>query len=136
VLLVRALCILTRRGKGSLSMGFRIKNCGSRKWAIFLSISSCAKLLIADCMKSSSSVGNAGIVLIEMCLGAAFLVFLGKGWWRVAGILEWIVSFLGAFWLYTFIGYVAYVKFVAPRTLENTNTRLQDSERRDRNQRA
>jgi hypothetical protein len=69
-------------------------------------------------MKSSSSVGNAGIVLIEMCLGAAFLVFLGEGWWRVAGILEWIVSFLGAFWLYTFIGYVAYVKFVAPRTLK------------------
>lgn len=37
------------------------------------------------------------------------MVLLYSESWRVAGILEWIVSYLGAFWLLNFIGYVAYV---------------------------
>lgn len=50
---------------------------------------------------------NTFLVFSEVCLGAAFMVLLGKEWWRLAGILEWTVTILGAFWLYSFIGYVA-----------------------------
>jgi len=50
---------------------------------------------------------NAAVVSVEICLGAAFMVFLSNEWWRVAGILEWIVSFLGVPWLSTFVGFVA-----------------------------
>jgi len=47
------------------------------------------------------------IVWVEVCLGGAFMWLLWHEWYRVAGILEWIVSYLGVFWLASFIGYVA-----------------------------
>lgn len=47
------------------------------------------------------------IVWVEVCLGATFMVLLYNEWYRVAGILEWIISYLGVFWLFTFVGYVA-----------------------------
>jgi len=50
---------------------------------------------------------STGIVFAEVGLGAAFIVLLNKEWWRVAGILEWIVCFVGVFWLATFMGLIA-----------------------------
>jgi len=37
------------------------------------------------------------------------MILLGNEYWRVAGILEWIVCFIGAAWLGVFVGFLKYV---------------------------
>lgn len=34
------------------------------------------------------------------------MVFLFKGWMRTAGGLEWALTYVGSFWLVTFVGYL------------------------------
>ena len=56
---------------------------------------------------SSSCIVTTVIVWVELCLGAAFMVLLNIEYYRFAGVLEWIISYLGVAWLFTFVGYVA-----------------------------
>lgn len=46
-----------------------------------------------------------------MCItgtGIAFLVFLYTDYWHSAALMEWIVTYLGSFWIGTFAGYIRY----------------------------
>jgi hypothetical protein len=45
-------------------------------------------------------------VLIEICFGIAFTITLWTSRWRLAGIFEWIIAFLGAFYILAFVGFV------------------------------
>jgi len=47
------------------------------------------------------------VVFIEACIGTAFTVCLWTRNWRSAGILEWVVSFGGCFYIWAFIGFVS-----------------------------
>ena len=54
-----------------------------------------------------SCSANCAIVVIEICFGVAFSVTLWTDRWRLAGILEWVLAFLGTFYILTFVGFVA-----------------------------
>jgi len=41
-------------------------------------------------------------------MSIAFVTLMENSWWRTAGIIEWIVGFLGAFWIFTFVGILRY----------------------------
>ena len=47
------------------------------------------------------------MVVLEFGLAISFVALLWLEWYRVAGILEWIVTFLRGFWLRNFVGYVS-----------------------------
>ncbi len=50
---------------------------------------------------------SCSIVLVEICFGIAFAVMLWTGRWRLAGLFEWILAFLGTFYILAFVGFVA-----------------------------
>ncbi|KAF2195162.1 hypothetical protein K469DRAFT_698722 [Zopfia rhizophila CBS 207.26] len=50
---------------------------------------------------------SAITVFVDFCVGVAFYCFMSSGYWRVAGILEWIVAFTGAIYLWCFVGFVS-----------------------------
>lgn len=52
-------------------------------------------------------IGNA-IVLADLILVVGFIGAEWQGYLRVAGILEWVLTFLGGFYLLTFAGYLRY----------------------------
>lgn len=58
---------------------------------------------------------NNVLVLCVTGVGIAFLVLLYTDYYRRAGIMEWIITYLGAFWLATFAGYI---RCVMPNPLE------------------
>jgi len=45
-------------------------------------------------------------VVIDIAVGVAFTVLVYSSWMRTAGILEWALTYAGAFWLLTFAGYL------------------------------
>jgi len=47
------------------------------------------------------------VVTIEAILSISFVIMMCSGYWRVTGIIEWIISFLGAFYILAFVGFVA-----------------------------
>lgn len=53
-------------------------------------------------------VSNA-IVLADLILVSGFVGTAWQGYLRTAGILEWILTYFGGFYLLTFVGYLRYV---------------------------
>jgi len=45
-------------------------------------------------------------VVIDIAVGVAFTVLVYNSWMRTAGVLEWALTYAGAFWLLTFAGYL------------------------------
>jgi hypothetical protein len=43
---------------------------------------------------------------VDISVGIAFTVLLYQSWMRTAGVLEWAMTYVGAFWLLTFVGYL------------------------------
>lgn len=52
---------------------------------------------------------NTAIVAVSTILGIAFVVLLINGWFRTAGFFEWTVTYLGSFWLLSFVGFLRFV---------------------------
>lgn len=48
---------------------------------------------------------NTLLVVGQFFVGLGFVVFLYAGLFRTAGILEWTLTYLGALWLLSFVGY-------------------------------
>jgi len=46
-------------------------------------------------------------VFVDFCLGVAFYTFMRSKYWRIAGILEWIMAFTGTLYLWAFIGFMS-----------------------------
>ncbi|KAF2108316.1 Frag1/DRAM/Sfk1 [Lophiotrema nucula] len=46
-------------------------------------------------------------VALDVCLGATFYGVMQTEYWRVSGILEWIMAFTGSVYLWAFIGFVS-----------------------------
>ena len=44
--------------------------------------------------------------MFDFCIGVTFVTFLWMGYFKMAGFLEWTVTFVGAFYILTFIGFV------------------------------
>lgn len=48
---------------------------------------------------------NTLLVIGQFFVGLGFVFFLYSGLFRMAGILEWTLTYLGSFWLLSFVGY-------------------------------
>lgn len=62
-----------------------------------------------DCNTQSDycrCIVNSALVISMTALSVAFVALLYFGWWRTAGFLEWTITYLGVFWLLSFIGYL------------------------------
>lgn len=55
----------------------------------------------------SSCVASAAIVVLDFVLGVAFYTLMQLYFWRVSGVLEWVMAFTGAFYLWSFMGFVS-----------------------------
>lgn len=55
-------------------------------------------------LTQESCIFSTITVAIEVALGTTLLVLMYASYWRTAGILEWIITILGAFWIWTFMG--------------------------------
>lgn len=53
---------------------------------------------------------NNVLVVLITGVGIAFLVLLFTDYFKSAGLMEWTITYLGAFWLITFSGYIRYVQ--------------------------
>lgn len=49
--------------------------------------------------------------LVACMIGAtvSFVTLMYSGYYRAAGILEWILTYLGSFWMLSFIGFTKWV---------------------------
>lgn len=90
------------------------------------------------------------MVIIEFCLGIAFLILTAQSCWRAAGVIEWIMAFLGTGYMGLFAGFfIGYVRFCPCLTLHsllefffslslfqetpaNTNSSLQSASKKKR----
>ena len=54
------------------------------------------------------------MVFGQFVAGLGFVVFLYSGTFRFAGILEWTLTYLGALWLLSFVGYTRCVVLLDP----------------------
>ncbi|KAE9965437.1 hypothetical protein BLS_007658 [Venturia inaequalis] len=63
-------------------------------------------------------IANSAIVLAASGVSVTFWVMLRRENWQLAGTLEWIAAFLGAMWIFTFMGILRFpeVKYDAERT--------------------
>ncbi|KAI0451523.1 hypothetical protein F5B21DRAFT_486844 [Xylaria acuta] len=59
---------------------------GLRKWCIF----------------------NTFLVFCQFVVGISFLAFMYSGYYHVSGILEWCLTYMGSFWLLSFVGYTRF----------------------------
>ncbi|KAF2147233.1 uncharacterized protein K452DRAFT_282223 [Aplosporella prunicola CBS 121167] len=50
---------------------------------------------------------SATIVLTEVGLGTCFTGLMYSGYWRIAGIFEWTMAFVGSLYMLAFVGFVA-----------------------------
>ena len=48
---------------------------------------------------------NTLLVVVQLFIGLSFVVFMYSACFHTAGILEWTLTYLGAFWLLSFVGY-------------------------------
>jgi hypothetical protein len=48
---------------------------------------------------------NTFLVVSQISIGVTFIGFMYSGRYRVSGFLEWTLTYLGCFWLLSFIGY-------------------------------
>ncbi|KAI1119603.1 hypothetical protein F5Y14DRAFT_9070 [Nemania sp. NC0429] len=51
---------------------------------------------------------NTFLVLCQMSVGLSFVALLRAGHFHIAGILEWCLAYMGAFWLLSFVGYTRF----------------------------
>lgn len=65
-------------------------------------------------LTSKRCIANAAIVLAASGVSVTFWVMLRRENWQLAGTLEWIAAFLGAMWIFTFMGILRYVNGVSP----------------------
>ncbi|KAI2463751.1 Frag1/DRAM/Sfk1 [Annulohypoxylon bovei var. microspora] len=73
---------------------------GLRKWCIF----------------------NTFLVFCQFCCGLAFVALMDDGYFKFSGILEWCLTYLGSFWLASFVGYTMFREGYEPR-IENEEER-------------
>ncbi|KAI8960641.1 Frag1/DRAM/Sfk1 [Daldinia sp. FL1419] len=59
---------------------------GLRKWCIF----------------------NTALVACQFGCGLAFVILMYDGYFKSSGILEWCLTYLGSFWLFSFVGYTMF----------------------------
>lgn len=48
---------------------------------------------------------NTFLVLAQAGIGLAFVTLLWKGQYRICGFLEWTLTYIGSFWLGSFVGF-------------------------------
>ncbi|KAI1166560.1 hypothetical protein F5B18DRAFT_606251 [Nemania serpens] len=51
---------------------------------------------------------NVFLVLCQVSVGISFVALLRSGHFHIAGILEWCLTYLGSFWLLSFVGYTRF----------------------------
>ncbi|KAI1179708.1 hypothetical protein F4777DRAFT_396506 [Nemania sp. FL0916] len=51
---------------------------------------------------------NIVLVLCQFVVGTVFVILLRSGNFYIAGILEWCLTYMGSFWLLSFIGYTRF----------------------------
>ncbi|KAI1389093.1 Frag1/DRAM/Sfk1 [Hypoxylon trugodes] len=73
---------------------------GLRKWCIF----------------------NTFLVLCQFGCGLAFVILMYDGQFKASGILEWCLTYLGSFWLLSFVGYTMFREGEEP-IIEGENER-------------
>lgn len=67
-------------------------------------------MTLADCLLPGSCLISLAIVILEVVVTVTFFGCSWGGHQRIAGILEWIVAFMGAFYIWAFVGLVRYVE--------------------------
>lgn len=50
--------------------------------------------------------GSVALLLVEVGLGVAFTVLVWGGWYRVGGIVEWVMAFTFTFYFWGFVGFL------------------------------
>ncbi|KAI0102384.1 hypothetical protein GGR51DRAFT_288832 [Nemania sp. FL0031] len=50
-------------------------------------------------------ISNTILVICQFIIGVTFLAFMYSGNMYVSGILEWCLTYMGSFWLLSFVGY-------------------------------
>lgn len=80
---------------------------GLRKWFVAQFAAQFAGLRLTRANLSRCIVNNVLVILVTG-VGIAFLVLLYTDYYRSAGLMEWIITYLGSFWLCTFAGYIRY----------------------------
>ncbi|KAF2457416.1 Frag1/DRAM/Sfk1 [Lineolata rhizophorae] len=55
-------------------------------------------------------IASTAVVALEVCLAIPFMFFMYTGWYRFAGVLEWVICFTGVFYILAFVGFVAVPK--------------------------
>lgn len=66
-------------------------------------------MTLADRLLPRSCLISLAIVILVVVVTIAFFGCSWGGHQRIAGILEWVVSFMGAFYIWAFVGLVRYV---------------------------
>ncbi|CAJ2512051.1 Uu.00g076760.m01.CDS01 [Anthostomella pinea] len=61
---------------------------------------------------------NISLVLCQFAVGIVFLSTMYAGDYRVSGIFEWILTYLGAFWLVSFVGYTRFREGQDPKATD------------------
>ncbi|KAI4592325.1 hypothetical protein KJ359_011264 [Pestalotiopsis sp. 9143b] len=51
---------------------------------------------------------NTFLVVCQLGIGISFVVFMYTGRYRISGFMEWTLTYLGCFWLLSFIGYTKF----------------------------
>ncbi|KAK7948473.1 uncharacterized protein PG986_009359 [Apiospora aurea] len=59
---------------------------------------------------------NTGLMACQVVIGLSFVVLMDSGRYRPAGFLEWTLTYLGSFWLLSFVGYTRFRKDIDPQT--------------------
>lgn len=78
-----------------------------RKWSV--RCRPCGPIpIMVQADKTCRCVINNIFLVLGLVAGVAFNVLLANSWMRTAGILEWALTYTGAFWLLTFVGYLKY----------------------------
>ncbi|KAI0479430.1 hypothetical protein GGR56DRAFT_673353 [Xylariaceae sp. FL0804] len=60
---------------------------------------------------------NISLVACQAVIGITFVSFMWAGYYRVSGILEWCLTYLGSFWLMSFVGYVRFREGEEPKVV-------------------
>ena len=74
-----------------------------RKWsAILLTVSYGNKLIHA----LFRCIVNLALTILDVILGLVFIHFLSNGEMVIAGIFEWVLTYVGVLWLLSFVGFL------------------------------
>ncbi|EXJ82131.1 hypothetical protein A1O1_08200 [Capronia coronata CBS 617.96] len=82
---------------------------GLRKWLLLPLFLASVLRFLKDTETDKSRIrciASNVLVVVIVALATSFTVLLYNSWWKTARILEWVLTYMGAFWLLTFIGYL------------------------------